>query len=182
MQLDSQVITKIWSEQCWLEGHLICEWILRDTCEWSLRDTCESEWSLRDTCESEWSLRDTCEWSLTCRTLVIETWGTLVSYSAVNTRETTWQRHQLTNLQPNCLLPCPQITGSTGILAYFYKKVCAQKFTQGTQRDSAQAPPQLLNSFELRICPDQFGSCNARLLRWHRPKEWVTKWWTIEIE
>ena len=172
MQLDSQVITKIWSEQCWLEGHLICEWILRDTCEWSLRDTCESEWSLRDTCE----------WSLTCRTLVIETWGTLVSYSAVNTRETTWQRHQLTNLQPNCLLPCPQITGSTGILAYFYKKVCAQKFTQGTQRDSAQAPPQLLNSFELRICPDQFGSCNARLLRWHRPKEWETKWWTIEIE
>ena len=113
---------------------------------------------------------------------LIETWGTLVSYSAVNTRETTWQRHQLTNLQPNCLLPCPQITGSTGILAYFYKKVCAQKFTQGTQRDSAQAPPQLLNSFELRICPDQFGSCNARLLRWHRPKEWVTKWWTIEIE
>ena len=91
------------SEQCWLEGHLISEWILRDTCEWSLSDTWMNE---------AWG---TLEWMK----LEGHLWMKLdLQCSEYMSNNMAWPS---TNLQPNCLLASPQIKWSTRILAYFYK-------------------------------------------------------------
>ena len=131
--LPSDQKNMIWTMLAWrtldlwmnLEGHL---WMKLEGHLWiwmKLEGHLWMKLDLRDTCD--WNLRNTCEWILT--------------YGAVNTCETTWQRHQLTNLQPNCMLACPQITGSTGILAYFYKRFVLKHSPRGPKETQPRHRP-----------------------------------------
>ena len=146
------------SEQCWLEEQ--CSQVVR---KYHLNNV-----GLKDT----WFAN--------------ESWGTLVNEAWVTLEWMKLEGHLWMKLDLQCseymsnnmAMPsticsqtaCWPVLRSNEAQEYWHtsnliQMVRTKKFTQGTQRDSAQAPSQLLNSFELRVELDQLRRCTALFVR-----------------